>query len=287
MRVIETFNENNSKANSEGQPVDTHHHDRDYPPQTSTTAGQPHSKKRTQPRVEEDRPVYASPYHSHNTKNKKFINPADYLRPEARLARYIKHYDKSLKTFYASHPQLQTNTNINHQRPPHLNGSVEEPVEPYTAAATVLRPTTRQEANIIYNITGDPRYRYRREYEDENYCDPHDVSQSRQFALQQYKSGKVCNVQRAGRIPVSHTNANHNNRLANQFRPPFDVSVNTNNNREGYTSSKSRCISLYAVDYLDPVGSTLPRRTDKVQRGEYMRELWERDAFLKRMEKGK
>lgn len=127
----------------------------------------------------------------------------------------------------------------------------------------------RRAANLIYDKTGDPRYRFNLLGNDGK-LGPYSSSHTSGGALSLYPLAPSVSS-----APSKHLR--HPARQPQAF--PAEYNPCTADRQKG------RILSTYAVKYLTAGGSTLPQKTDPVARGQQMRALWQRDTFLENQAK--
>eukprot|EP00796_Vickermania_ingenoplastis_P010698 gene10698-7431_t len=174
--------------------------------QSSSPVNGPHFPPSTEPKVQQMPNAGTSRYAGNqraNTAGSALWSPATHLPPSARLERYMKRFEKALTELYAEHPALAPEGSpyvdgAPHERSPRPRNPTgdsasdeEEDAEPgypskefprHSTSQGVpqmvlempLRPSryftvngARRSANVVFDITGDPRYRFRPSCEPE------------------------------------------------------------------------------------------------------------------------
>lgn len=135
---------------------------------------------------------------------------------------------------------------------------------PLRMSAAATAANAQRAANVVFGITGDPRYRFR--------------------------SSDAVRITKNGESPAERRNAPRD-----EGSPSHETAgVEGAKVAGGVVSSPPPrgtrphpCVeppigTLSLSSYVDPTGSTLRRKADPVKRGEQMRMLWRRDSFLKK-----
>lgn len=128
----------------------------------------------------------------------------------------------------------------------------------------------RRAANVVFSITGDPRYRFRPPTPAPavpvDPSPPRTVKQQEQEAL-------------GPEIPHSRPQSILSSEIPppRRLQPPFNDRLY----RRG-SGSKAMPRATPLASYVDPTGSTLNKKSDPVRRGQQMRSLWDKDHFLKK-----
>ncbi|KPA73783.1 hypothetical protein ABB37_09669 [Leptomonas pyrrhocoris] len=232
-----------------------------------------------------------------NEKNSSSLLP--YVEPALRLERYIQLRERELENMFL-HPTAAAAVTIPPSPAPrgedHARGHAPAarpaghtaPSRPHSTVAT-MAAKHRRAANIVFNITGDQRFRF--------------------FSCTRTPQGSgalVCSSPRTTRAVHAAAAASGQDRTRSgtalpspSFTPVHRSPVHNFYNPErgggggghhhhqhgsasSYLNPNSgpSVLSSNSVAYLDPQGCTLRRKADPVKRGQQMRLLWEKDNFL-------
>lgn len=134
---------------------------------------------------------------------------------------------------------------------PQLSQPLLSPVQRWTTAHG------RRAANIVYNFTGDQRFRF--------------------YPTTSAPRGSgIVGAAASPAVQGTHTTPSSSMLTSTSMTSPNGF----NTERLHVGKSAGRTLSTFAAHYLDPAGSTLVKKADPVKRGQQMRLLWERDKFL-------
>jgi hypothetical protein len=259
-----------------------------------------------------------------------------YLEPSLRLQRYIQLRERELEEM-CLRPLTTTATASTTtprgtvQRGVEQGGGVSWSADPRPSAASVSQHTTatvtraataaddtrprripqprphsavvamaarhRRAANIVFNATGDQRFRFFPTTPTPQgagavvtHPPPRRMQTTTAVLPAQMAEATERDVQEAGQSGATAAAAAEPSRSLLQRHSAFNASArltpchNFFNAERGAGAAPrqpgSSVLSSHSVRYLDPQGCTLRRKADPVRRGQQMRLLWEKDSFL-------